>query len=103
MNKRLLALIKQANMDQYTHQTGVIRSIDDHFRIAVGGAVENKWGDCISIQIHDEHGPQGQWKFAHFSPARARLLMHHLKRAIERVEQMNPGAGCIDEPVKVTE
>ena len=47
-----------------------------------------------------EMGP-GQWYLCHLSPARARVMVEHLKRYIKHIEKVDGAAsGCIDEPTE---
>jgi hypothetical protein len=100
MNEKLEAklawekLCKQANTNPaYTRD--VVLSTDNSFRIAAKSAVDDRYADCVSIEISHEGDPQMGWSYAHFSPARARLFAHMLIERADALEAKN-GVEIID-------
>jgi hypothetical protein len=90
------ALLKRAGMNEYTGTTGITRSTDSTYRIGVGRSLSSDWSDTVGVSFMDEQNPNQGWRYAHFSPARARVIAHHLIAAAERLEQSDPGMRCID-------
>jgi hypothetical protein len=88
-------LLKRAAMNVYAFNTSVLLSKDKHFRIASRMGF-NSYGDCISIEIMHEKTP-GQWHYAHFSPARAKIFALQILERVEILENSDPGKECIDE------
>ena len=86
-------LLVRANMARKYH-TSVVRATGGEARVAVTSG-RQPWGDCISLEWMDEKKP-GIWYFAHFSPARARVIAKFLIDAAERYEKSDPGMKCID-------
>lgn len=82
-------LIERAGMDGPTFNTCVVRATDAGPRIHItGGAFDPKWGDCIAIGFMEEG--QHMWRYAHFSPARARIIAMHLLRIAAMKERQQP-------------
>jgi hypothetical protein len=90
------ALLARAKMNIFQWNTRVVRSTDDSFRVQVGGAYENHWGDCVSIGVRHPKDPPGEWRVAHFSPARARLIAEHLTMMADHLEKEEPTSMDID-------
>lgn len=85
----LPAILERASMDKYECNTGVVRNTDARngdLRVSVTSAHDNAFGDCVclSTYIGDK-----VWTVRHFSPARARLIAHHLLRHADALEQAN--------------
>jgi hypothetical protein len=68
--------------------TGVTFSTDGMARVAISPAFDSGLGDCLTIQWMHETDP-GHWYYAHFSPARARLIARELIRRAALLESEN--------------
>jgi len=101
------ALLKRASMSIFSFNTGVVRPMDEGFRIGVSSAHNPVYGDCVGVSIHQErNNPQHLWQITHISPARARILAQHLLRVADYVERQDGQAGKpdgIDNPTDTTE
>lgn len=89
-NEPIQDLLSRSGMDRFKFNTRVIQSTDGKFRVQVSNAIENAWGDCIGIGVMMEDSPP-YWYFAHFSPARARLIAYHLLEHAKLLERSDPG------------
>lgn len=82
-----LALLQRADMDVFSLNTGVVRATAADGRIAVGGSFDSDFGDCLSIRWRQDGDSQGQWRVAHYSAARARIIALHLLTRAEDIER----------------
>ena len=94
-------LLARAGLDYYLGNTGIILSTDGNFRVGVKSAIDNRYGDCVSIEVMFENEP-GLWHCSHFSPARARLIANALNARADYLEANDPGMRCIDKYEGVT-
>lgn len=89
-------LLERAKMNVYQWNTGVVRdtpSTPPHpnmpagpdLRILVGGSLERDWGDCVGVAFF--RPSDKSWSYAHFSPARARLIAAMLVEKAEALEE----------------
>lgn len=84
---RIRDLITKAAMTVFEFNTRIVRPADKSFRINVAtGALP--YGDHVQIGICAEPGfPGAPWLVANFSPARARIIAHHL---VEVADALDP-------------
>jgi hypothetical protein len=99
---RLGALLNRARMVTQQLNTGVVRATDplgDH-RVLVSrfGAIEEAYQDCVGIAFRDGTMAPGEWRFGHYSPARARLIAHLILERVEELERVN-GVEPVDEVI----
>jgi hypothetical protein len=91
----LTKLTARAGMGQFQFNTGVIIGTDNQLRIVINPAVETIYGDCVAVGFNNNKNHF--WHYTHLSPARARLLAHHLLRHAARLEESSdPGMNQID-------
>lgn len=89
----LKALLRRGKMKLEDYYSGVVRSTgDNEERVSVQGAVDIRWGDCLSIGMWMNNS---MWKVIHFSPARARIIAQMLIVHADALEERN-GEGSID-------
>jgi hypothetical protein len=82
----VMHLIKRAGMSIFDYNTRVVLPADATFRVHVTNGM-TPFGDHVQIGICNEPGdPGAPWHYAHFSPARARVIAHHLIEVSERLE-----------------
>lgn len=87
------ALLKRAGMDEFQLNTGVVRATAQDGRIGITSSFDRDFGDCVCIQWRQENDPPAQWRVAHYSPAKARLIALLL---IERAEAIEKREGAFD-------
>lgn len=80
-------LVKRAGLKDYDSR--IVYSTDGIARINVSSNVNESLGDCLAIQWMNEGGPRGEWLYAHFSPARARLIARKLILRATMLEKAN--------------
>ena len=91
------ALLDRAAMNVFSLNTGVVLSTGGEARVRVSSHVDRDWTDCLTLSWHPENGPKGVWQFAHFSPARARLIALQLIERAEAIERFEPSSMTIDD------
>lgn len=95
--KRRDALLTRAKMNIFQWNTGIIRpTAPDGFRIQVGQSFNDGWEDCVGISIRYDNDPPGTWRYAAFSPARARLIAERLLMMADHLEDVEPSSMDID-------
>lgn len=96
-------LLKRAGMNIYQYNTRVVFPTpdDEDIRILVSESnmrFDKLWGDCLSIGIMLEPGKPTIIPIT-LSPARARLLAHHLMEAASSIEKRQRRCTNIDKDI----
>lgn len=78
------------------HGLSVVYSTDGLARVHVSRALDNGLGDCLTLRWSNEvNNPDHVWYYAHFSPARARLIARFMVERAAHLEEAN-GVETID-------
>jgi hypothetical protein len=92
----LPALASRARLSLSEVATRVVYTTDGQGRFAVRTSGTPPWGDCVALEVMREG--ETPWWALNLSPARARLLAHHLiEAAAQREASSDPGMACIDQ------
>lgn len=89
-------LLRAAQITKWDFNTRVIRPADKSYRVNVRTG-DNPYGDHVQIGICAEPGfPGAPWLVAHFTPARARVIAHHLLEIADAIDppKKRPKATC---------
>lgn len=81
-----LTLARRAGMDQFAYNTRVVLPDDASLRVAVRPGFST-WGDHVGIGFMIEFESNRSWYEGHFSPAKARLIAHHLLVMADQMEE----------------
>jgi hypothetical protein len=80
-----LALARRAGMDQFAYNTRVVLPDDSSLRVAVRSG-SSPYADHVGIGFMLEFKDNRSWFEGHFSPAKARLIAHHLLAVADLME-----------------
>lgn len=94
--EKLKELLARGAMTKTDFGCHVVRSTDQQGRVMVSGYTDPDWTDCLSLSFLQEGTKE--WRYLHFSPARARLIAKMITERADYLEKHDPGLNCIDKP-----